>query len=108
MVDKLNHIDMEDTWSDVSVIHRKLIPIPIGDSSIQNVSPDLVVDVQVHHQQGEVKGFLFWSLASAFHHLRQKHTGSALASMAKKFCNLLARDQLKVVLSRIMKGYTRR
>jgi hypothetical protein len=65
MVDELNHMwvrdifaepcltlvkksDKEETHSDVLVMHHKCIPVPIGDSSIREVSPDLiVVDVQV-------------------------------------------------------------
>jgi hypothetical protein len=51
------------------VIHRKWIPVPVGESSNREVTRDLVADVQVQYQQGDVKTCLFCSLASAFHHL---------------------------------------
>jgi hypothetical protein len=66
----------------------------VGESSNQEVTRDLVANVRVQYQQGDVKTCLFCSLASAFHHLGQKHTGSVLASMAKKLCNLPAQEQL--------------
>jgi hypothetical protein len=80
--------------SDVLVIHHKWIPVPLGESSDREVSPDLVVDIRVQYQQGEVKTCLYHSLASAFHHLGRKHTQSVLASMAKKLCNSPAEEQL--------------
>jgi hypothetical protein len=46
------------------------------------------------------------SLASAFHHLGQKHIGSVLASMAKKLCDLPAEEQL-VKATQIVKNYGR-
>jgi hypothetical protein len=87
-------IGKEETQSDGLVIHRKWIPVPVGESSNREVTRDLVVDVRVQYQQGDVKTCLFRSLASAFHHLGRKHTGSVLASMAKKLCNLPAQEQL--------------
>jgi hypothetical protein len=83
MVNKLNHmwvrdvftqpfltlvknIGKEETQSDVLVIHRKWIPVPVGESSNREVTRDLVADVQVQYQQGDVKTCLFRSLASAF------------------------------------------
>jgi hypothetical protein len=96
----------EETHSDVLVMHCKWIPIPISDSSNQEVSPDLVVNVLVQYQQGEAETCLFCSLASAFHHLGQKHTGSMLASMAKKFCNFLAEEQLDKAIQ-IVKNHKR-
>jgi hypothetical protein len=45
-------------------------------------------------------------LASAFHHLGRKDTGSALASMAKKFCSLPAEEQLLAAI-KIVKTHER-
>ena len=67
---------------------------------------DLVADVRVQYQQGDVKTCLFRSLASAFHHLGRKHTGSVLASMAKKLCNLPAQEQLDEAI-KIVKNHGR-
>jgi hypothetical protein len=88
-------IGKEEIQSDVLVIHRKWIPVPVGESSNREVTRDLVAEVRVQYQQGDVKTCLFHSLAFAFHHLLgRKHTGSVLASMAKKLCNLPAQEQL--------------
>jgi hypothetical protein len=75
-------------------MHGKWIPVPIREINIQEVSSDLLVDIRVKYQEGDMKTCLFCSLASTFHHLGQKHTGSVLASMAKKLCNLPAEEQL--------------
>jgi hypothetical protein len=65
-----------------------------------------VADVRVQYQQGDVKTCLFRSLASLFHHLGRKHTGSVLASMAKKLCNLPAQEQLDEAI-KIVKNHDR-
>jgi hypothetical protein len=70
------------------------------------VTRDLVADVPVQYQQGDVKTCLFCSLASTFHHLGRKHTGSVLASMAKKLCNLPAQVQLDEAI-KIVKNHDR-
>jgi hypothetical protein len=90
----VKNIGKEETQSDVLVIHRKWIPVPVGESSNREVTRDLVANVRVQYQQGDVKTCLFRSLAFAFYHLGRKHTGSVLASMAKKLCNLPAQEQL--------------
>ena len=84
----------EETQSNVLVVHRKWIPVPVSESSNQEVACELVAGVRVQYQQAEDKTCLFHSLASAFHYLGQKHTGSVLASMARKLCNLPAEAQL--------------
>jgi hypothetical protein len=66
----------------------------VGESSHREVIRDLVANVRVQYQQGEVKTCLIRSLASAFHHPGRKHTGSVLLSVAKKLCNLPAQEQL--------------
>jgi hypothetical protein len=96
----------EETQSDVLVIHRKWISVPVGESSNREVTRDLVANVRVQYQQGDVKTCLFCSLASAFHHLGRKHTGSVLASMAKKLCNLPAQEQLDEAI-KIVKNHDR-
>jgi hypothetical protein len=103
-------IGKEETQSDVLVIHRKWIPVPVGESSNQEATRDLVANVRVQYQQGDVKTCLFRSLASAFHHLGRKHTGSVLASMAKKLCNLPAQVHLDeaIKIVKTMTGYTKR
>jgi hypothetical protein len=78
----VNFFGKEETQSDVLVIHRKWIPVPVGESSNREVTRDLVADIRVQYQQGDVKTCLFRSLASAFHHLGRKHSRSVLASMA--------------------------
>jgi hypothetical protein len=70
----VENIGKEETQSDVLVIHRKWIPVPVGESSNQEVTRDLVDDVRVQYKQGDVRTCLFRSLASAFHHLGRKHT----------------------------------
>jgi hypothetical protein len=90
----VKNVGKEETQSDVLVIHRKWIPVPVDRSSNREVTHDLVADIRVQYQQGDVKTCLFRSLASAFHHLGRKHTGSMLASMAKKLCNLPVQEQL--------------
>jgi hypothetical protein len=97
----VKNIGKEETQKDVLLKHRKWIPVPIGDSYNREVSPDLVVDVRVHYQQGDVKTCLFRSLASAFHHLGQKQTGNVLASVAMKYCNLPAGEQLKAAIKTV-------
>ncbi len=97
----VKNIGKEETQKDVELKHRKWIPVPIGDSYNREVSSDLVVDVRVHYQQGDVKTCLFRSLASAFHHLGQKQTGNVLASFAKKYCNLPAGEQLKAAIKMV-------
>jgi hypothetical protein len=102
----VKNIGKEETQSDVLVLHRKWIPVPVGESSNREVTRDLVADVQVQYQQGDVKTCLFHSLASAFHHLGRKHTGSMLASMAKKLCNLPVQKQLDEAI-KIVKNHNR-
>jgi hypothetical protein len=53
-----------------------------------------------------MKTCLFCSLASAFHHLGRKHTGSVLASMAKQLCNLPAQVLLDEAI-KIVKNHDR-
>ncbi len=118
MVDKLNimwvrdcfeeafvtlvkNIGREETRSEVALNKRKWIPVPVGDSSSRAVSPHLVVNVRVRYEQGEGKTCLLRSLASAFHHLGQKHTGSVLASVAKKYANVPADEQLKAAINAV-------
>jgi hypothetical protein len=53
MVDELNHMWVRDvfaepflkTQSGVLVVHRKWIPVPVGESSNREVTRDLVVDI---------------------------------------------------------------
>ena len=123
IVDELNHmwvrdvfaepfvalvkkIGKEETETNVLLNHRKWFPVPLGDSNSREVSPSLVVDVRVHYKQGAAQTCLFRSLASAFHHLGRKDTGSALASMAKKFCSLPAEEQLLAAI-KIVKTHER-
>jgi hypothetical protein len=120
MVDELNHmwvrdvfaepfltlvkkIGKEETEGDVSVLHRKWIPVPVGECSNNEVTRDLVAGVRVRYQQGDVKTCLFRSLASAFHHLGRKHTGSVLASRAKELCNLPAEEQVQEAIKIVLK-----
>jgi hypothetical protein len=111
MLDKLNHIwvsdvfeepfltlvkqiGKEETQSNVLVVHGKRIIVPVGESSNREVACDLVAGVQVQYQHADNKTCLFCSLASAFHYLGRNHTGSVLASMARKLCNFPAEAQL--------------
>jgi hypothetical protein len=94
-------IGREETNSEVDINRRKWIPVPIGDSSSQNVPPHLIVNVRVQYQQGEDKTCLLTSLASAFHHVGQKHTGLVLASIAKETENLPADEQLSAAISAV-------
>ena len=94
-------IGREETTSEVDIKRRKWIPVPIGDSSSREVSPHLIVNVRVQYQQGEDKTCLFTSLASAFHHVGQKHTGLVLASIAKETENLPADEQLCAAISAV-------
>jgi hypothetical protein len=86
----VKNIGREEARSEVALNKRKWIPVPVGDSVSRAVSPHLVVKVRVRYKQGEEKICLFRSLASAFHHLGQEHTGSVLASVAKKYANVPA------------------
>jgi hypothetical protein len=100
-------IGKEDTRLNVLVMHRKWIPVPIDDSSIQEIPLILSSTLEYStNSRGEVKACLFRSLASAFHHLGQRHTGSVLASMAKKFCNFPAEEQLDKAIQ-IVKNHER-
>jgi hypothetical protein len=78
----------------------------VGVSSNREVTRDLVANVRVQCQQADGKTCLFCSLASAFHHLGRKHTGSVLASMAKKLCNLPGQEQLDEAI-KIVKNHDR-
>jgi hypothetical protein len=82
------------------------MPVLVGESSNREVIRDLVVNVRVQYQQGDVNTCLFRSLASAFHHLGRKHTGSVLASMAKKLCNLPTQEQLNEAI-KIVRNHDR-
>jgi hypothetical protein len=123
MVDKLNYIwvrdvfaepfltlvkqiGKEETQSDVLVIHHNWIPGPVGESSNREVTCDVVANIRVQYQQGDVKSCLFCSLASALHHLGQKYTGSVLASMTKKLCNFPAQKHLDEAI-KIVKNHDR-
>jgi hypothetical protein len=99
-------IGNEETKSEVVLAKRKWIPVPIGNTSNRQVTPDVVVDVKVQYQQGEVKSCLFRSLASAFHHLGRKHTGSVLASIARKNEHLSADKQLEAAIAAVTKHET--
>jgi hypothetical protein len=79
-------VGKEETQNDVLVVHRKWIPVHVGEStSKREVIRDLVVDVRVQYQQGEVKTCLFRSLASAFHHLHLQ-TQFWHPAIAMSFC----------------------
>jgi hypothetical protein len=51
----VENIGKEETQSDALVIHRKWIPVPVGQSSNREVTRDLVADVRVQYEQGDVK-----------------------------------------------------
>jgi hypothetical protein len=59
------------------------------------------VNVKVHYQQGEHKTCLFRALASAFHHIGSTHTGSVLASIAKKHEHLSGEEQLNAAIAAV-------
>jgi hypothetical protein len=51
----VENIGKEETQSDALVIHRKWIPVPVGQGSNREVTRDLVADVRVQYEQGDVK-----------------------------------------------------
>jgi hypothetical protein len=55
----VKNIGKEETQSDVLVIHRKWLPVPVGKNSNREITRDLVVDLRVQYQQGDVKTCLF-------------------------------------------------
>ncbi len=118
LVDQLNHlwvrdcfaeefvtlvmdIGKEETSNDIPLKNRKWVPVPIGDTISHVLNGNLQVDVKVHYQQGDLKTCLFRSLASAFHHLGNKHTGSVLASIAKENANLPSEEQFKRAIAAV-------
>ena len=99
-------IGKEETRGDIQLKNRKWIPVPIGDAYSHVLDRDLEVDVKVHYQQGEMKTCLYRSLASAFHHVGSKHTGSVLASMAMQNLNLPSDEQLKSIIAAVRRHET--
>jgi hypothetical protein len=102
----VKRIGCDETKANILLKNRKWIPVPVGDCSDRPITSNLQLDVKVHYQQGDRRTCLFRSLASAFHHLGQKHTGSVLASIAKKNENMSADEQYKAVTAAIRKHET--
>ncbi len=74
--------------------------------SCRHLEPALELNIPVHYQQGDFETCMFWSFALALHYIGQKHTGSVLASMAKKNENLGGNKQLQEIIRAIKKHET--
>jgi hypothetical protein len=70
----------------------------------RDLDPALELNVPVHYQQGVCKTCLFWSFTLALHYIGQEHTGSILASIAKKNEDLGGNNQLQEII-RAMKEH---
>ena len=105
-VNLVKQIGTEETNSKVLLKNRRWIPVPIGEVITSVIHPDLLVNVKVPYQQGQVHSCVFRSLASAFHFVGQKHTGSVLASLSKQNTNLPGDEQIKLAIAVIKKHDT--
>jgi hypothetical protein len=105
-VNLVQEIGLDETRRNIDLEKRKWVNVPIGESSSRDLDPSLELNIPVHYQQGDCKTCLFRLLASALHYLGQKHTGSVLASIAKKNENLGGDKQLQEIIRAMKKHET--